>query len=245
MSFNEKIGKNSLFFIKKLEPFLIIAIFILISRKLKNDNILRLHKHFINICRKSVKLYNEGKKINKFPFFSICIPVFNMEKYIEMSLLSVLNQSFRDFEIIIINDYSLDNSKKIIEKMQSKNYQIRLINHERNLGVYESRIDAVRNAKGNYIIFLDPDDLFSNQNLLKDLFKYNNDYNVDILEFTVLIHEEILNILYYPLESRRNHFHNFGQQIIHHPFLSNILFYEKNNSVYKIFLIFQIYELIF
>ena len=150
-----------------------------------------------------------------------------MEKYIEMSILSVLNQSFKDFEIIIINDFSQDNSLKIVEKMQFHKSKIKLFNHEENLGIYKSRVDAIRNSKGNYIIFLDPDDLFSNPNLLKELFQFNLIYNDDIIEFNALRQEEN-NIIYYSLNHRINHFHNFKEQIIFQPYLSNILFLEYN-----------------
>ena len=112
--------------------------------------------------------------------------------------------------------------------MQSKNAQIRLINHKNNLGIYESRVDAIKNAKGNYIIFLDPDDLFSNQNLLKDLYQYNLIYNEDILEFLVMVNEESNNRLYYPWSHRWNHYHIFNEKIIHYPYLSDFLFFDKN-----------------
>lgn len=196
--------------------------------KTKNEHNLRIYRQYINKCQKSIMLYKEEEKINRIPFFSICIPVYNMQNYIEISLSSVLNQSFRDFEIVIINDFSLDNSEKIISKMKINNTKIRVINHKENLGIYISRVDAIKNAKGKYIIFLDPDDLFSNQNLLRYLYDYNSIYNEDIIEFTVIIKEETENKLYYPLENRRNHFHNFEEKIIHHPELSNILYYENN-----------------
>ena len=73
-------------------------------------------------------------------------------------------------------------------------------------------------------MFLDPDDLFSNQNLLKDLFEFNLVYNLDIIEFSIILHMEKKNHLYYPSEHQTNHFHNFNNQIIYQPKLSNILF---------------------
>ena len=150
-----------------------------------------------------------------------------MKDYVEMAILSVLNQSFRDFEIIIINDFSQDNSVKIIKQIQFHNSKVKLFNHEENLGIYKSRVDAIRNAKGKYIIFLDPDDLFSNPNLLKELYKFNIFNNEDIIEFNVLRQEEN-HIIYYSLDHRINHFHNFKEPIIFQPFLSNILFFEYN-----------------
>ena len=219
--------------IRNLFLIIVILVFLLKSKGISD---LRLYKRYINICKKFRKLFDDNEKSipnqnsNK-PFFSICIPVFNMEKYIKLSLLSVLNQSFRDFEIVIINDCSLDTSEKIIKIFQSKNSNIRLINHRKNLGVYKTRVDAIKNAKGIYIIFLDPDDMFSNQNLLNDLYEFNIIHHQDIIEFSLIIYEERYDKLYYPLEHRRNHFHNFNEQIIFHPKLSNILFFE--NEIYS------------
>ena len=175
-----------------------------------------------------IKLYPNEKENNEKPFFSICIPVYNMENYIETSIISVLNQSFRDFEILIINDYSLDNSEKIIKSLQNDNSKIKLINHSENLGVYKTRVDLVQNAKGNFIIFLDPDDLFANENLLKKLFDFNLIYNLDIIEFSVILNFENNNKLYYHSRSQFNHFHYSDGKIINHPELSNILFFSNN-----------------
>ena len=219
--------------IRILFLIIVILVFLLKSKGIPD---LRPYKRYINICKKFKKLFDDNEKnisnqnSNK-PFFSICIPVFNMEKYIKLSLLSVLNQSFRDFEIVIINDNSLDTSEKIIKIFQSKNSNIRLINHGQNLGVYKTRVDAIKNAKGNYIMFLDPDDMFSYQNLLNDLYEFNIIHHQDIIEFSLIIYEERYDKLYYPLEHRRNHFHNFNEQIIFHPKLSNILFFE--NEIYS------------
>ena len=205
--------------------YIIIIIFLLIN--FKNIYNIRIYKSYINLCKKLIELYFREKKLLKSPYFSICISLYNMEKYIEASLLSVLNQSFRNFEIIIINDYSTDNSGKIIERFKN-NDKIQIINHEKNLGVYKSRIDSVFNAKGKYIIFLDPDDLFSNHNLLKELYNFNLIYNLDIIEYSIILQIEKENKLYYPKDSHTNHFHFFNKKIISHPELSNILFFSNN-----------------
>ena len=224
---NQKI-KMFLLISKNGTSIVITLLFILFIIKSNDMRNIRYYKNYIHLCQKLVKLYNYKEKNNEQLFFSICIPVYNMEDYIEKSFLSVLNQSFRDFELVIINDYSFDNSEEIIKNLQSQNSNIRLINHEKNLGIYYSRVDSIKNSNGKYIIFLDPDDLFANHNLLKELYEYNLDKNEDMIEFTVMIQEEYNNKLYYPLEHRRNHFHNFHDKIIYHPYLSNILFLEYN-----------------
>ena len=66
---------------------------------------------------------------------SICIAALNMQSYIKQNQLSILNQSFQDFEIIIINDFSKDETLNIIKDLQSTDSRIKLVNHYKNLGV--------------------------------------------------------------------------------------------------------------
>lgn len=142
-----------------------------------------------------------------------------MEKYIERALLSILNQSFQDFEIIIINDNSNDNSEYIIKKIQSENDKIKIVNHEKNLGIYISRINSIFIAKGKYLIFLDPDDLFLNPYLFQKLYDFNINYNLDIIEFTVYSENEGKNNIYYPIDHRENHYHKYKKKIIFRPWI--------------------------
>lgn len=109
---------------------------------------------------------------------SIIIPVYNVEKYLERCLDSVLNQSYKNLEIILINDGSTDNSLNICLKYASKDARIRLIN-QNNSGISEVRNKGLQDAKGAYIAFVDSDDVID-----KDMFKilYNNllKYDADI-----------------------------------------------------------------
>ena len=94
------------------------------------------------------------------PFFSIIIPLYNKENFIESTLKSVLAQTFNDFEVIIIEDCSTDNSlKKVSELISSK---VKIINHEKNKGLSASRNTGIENANSDYIAFLDADDIWKN-----------------------------------------------------------------------------------
>ena len=90
------------------------------------------------------------------PFFSVIIPVYNKEKYAQAAVKSVLNQTFTDFELIIVNDCSTDNSRKEVSKIISE--QIKIIEHHENKGLSASRNTGIKNATGNFITFLDADD---------------------------------------------------------------------------------------
>ena len=86
---------------------------------------------------------------------SVILPAYNSEKYIKKAIESVLNQTFTDFELIIINDGSTDNTLNIINSFSDS--RIRLINQE-NMGPGASRNRALRIARGRYIMYLDSDD---------------------------------------------------------------------------------------
>ena len=131
-----------------------------------NRNQIKTYIKYINDCQNH-KRYNRIKIIKKNPYISVCIPALNMKNYIENAFLSIINQSYQDFEIIIVNDNSSDDTAKILKKLQLEDNRIKLINHNISKGVYYSRIEAILFAKGKYIILMDPDDLFLNENLFK------------------------------------------------------------------------------
>lgn len=94
------------------------------------------------------------------PKISVIIPAYNVEKYIEKNLKSLKDQTFKDFEAIIINDGSTDNTEKIIkEVLQDTKIQWKLINQE-NQGVSVARNRGIIESKGEYICFLDGDDYY-------------------------------------------------------------------------------------
>ncbi|KIA85092.1 glycosyltransferase family 2 protein [Flavobacterium sp. AED] len=106
------------------------------------------------------------------PFFSVIIPLFNKEKFIELTLKSVLNQTFIDFEILIINDGSTDNSAQIIKRFDDP--RIRYF-YKENAGVSSARNDGIEKAQSNYISFIDADDYWY-PNFLEEMFKNIKSY---------------------------------------------------------------------
>lgn len=98
---------------------------------------------------------------------SVIVPVYNVEKYIEECIESILNQTLKDIEIIIVNDGTKDNSMKKVEKYLSDS-RIIVINKE-NGGLSSARNAGLKIAKGKYISFVDSDD-FIDKNMLRDLF---------------------------------------------------------------------------
>ncbi|MDO4595235.1 MAG: glycosyltransferase [Tissierellia bacterium] len=89
---------------------------------------------------------------------TVITPVYNKEKFIEKTINSVLNQTYKDFEYLLVNDGSTDKSKEIIEQYDKKDKRISLINQE-NKGASAARNVGIENAKGEYILNIDADDL--------------------------------------------------------------------------------------
>jgi len=90
---------------------------------------------------------------------SVIMAVYNSEKFLNESINSILNQTFKNFEFIIINDCSTDNSLKIIKEFIKKDKRIKLINNKKNFGAAGTRNKGLKIAKGKYIAILDSDDL--------------------------------------------------------------------------------------
>ena len=130
------------------------------------------------------------------PKYSIIIPVYNVEKYIKKCLDSVFNQTEKDFEVIVVNDGTKDNSMNIV-----KNYDVTIINQE-NKGLSEARNNGVKKAKGEYIIFLDSDD-YIEKDLLKEISE-SLDNKPDIVRFQIQEVDENNNIKKYNEESFNN-----------------------------------------
>ncbi len=100
-------------------------------------------------------IYYMNKKI------SVIVPVYGTYKYLRQCLDSILEQTYRNLEIIIVNDCTPDNSQEIIEEYAQKDARIKSIKNEINLGLYATRLEGVKFATGDYISFVDSDDYLS------------------------------------------------------------------------------------
>lgn len=114
--------------------------------------------------------------------FSIVIPVFNSEKYLRKCLESVLEQTYSDFEVIIIDDGSTDSSPMILDEFAKKDSRIQVY-HMENKGVTKARKIGVSLTKGKYVIFIDSDDTI-NCELLSNIERTVKNFpNVDMVRF--------------------------------------------------------------
>lgn len=111
---------------------------------------------------------------------SVICPVYNVEKYLSKCIDSILNQTFVDFELILINDGSLDNSGVICDKYVKVDSRVSVI-HKVNGGISSARNCGIENAKGEYIVFIDSDDFIASD-MLEVLYKKIQQYNCDIVQ---------------------------------------------------------------
>ncbi|MEO1186284.1 MAG: glycosyltransferase family 2 protein, partial [Cyanobacteria bacterium J06636_27] len=108
---------------------------------------------------------------------SVIIPVYNAEKYIAATVQSVLSQTYKNFEIIIVDDGTPDNSVKICQKFNDS--RIRII-HQANRGLPGARNTGIRHAQGDYLAFLDADDIWLPEKLEKHVEHLNSSPTVGI-----------------------------------------------------------------
>lgn len=156
------------------------------------------------------------------PYFSIIIPVYNVDKYLSQCLDSILGQSFGNYELILINDGSKDKSLNICQNYRKKDDRIILINQE-NQGPSSARNKGLNSARGKYVMFIDSDDWIE-PNSLQTLYEYSSN-NCPLIYFgfraqfgnndqIAYIHgfrhsqnkNEYYDIIYHTME---NNMHNF------------------------------------
>lgn len=125
-------------------------------------------------------------KRTKFPKISIISPVFNRGEYLLRFLKSIQFQEFKDIEIILIDDFSSDNTLSLIKQYQKIDKRILLIKNRKNYGTFKSRNLGIIKSTGKYLILPDPDDILS-KNCLKILYDYATKYDYEILRFNLYI----------------------------------------------------------
>ena len=111
----------------------------------------------------------EVAEIDKSLACSVIIPMYNAERFIENTLNSVINQTVKNIEIIVVNDCSKDNGVEVVKKMQKKDKRIVLLENEKNMRVSETRNNGIRHAHGEYVALLDADDMWEPEFLEKVL----------------------------------------------------------------------------
>ena len=126
---------------------------------------------------------------------SIIVPMYNAEKFIGKTIESVLAQTYQNWEMLIMNDASTDNSLAIVSVYAKKDERIKIVNTEKNVGVVKGRNFLIDLASGKYIAFLDADDYWHNEKLEKQIkFMKEKNASISCTEYTrVKENEEKIN----------------------------------------------------
>ena len=194
------------------------------SKKDKHKEIIRSYKEkrkveqYINDCINGVLNDNNTYKLSENPKISVIIPIYNKEKFILRVLRSIQNQSFKDIEIIFCDDFSNDNSTKLIEKLQKEDERIILMKHNINKGTLINRNDGANIAKGEYLLFIDGDDLLVN-NILEKAYFIAKSKDIDIIQYQNYYGD--FYSTFFCSDIKRT------DKIIYQPELSSLMYYEN------------------
>ena len=153
---------------------------------------------------------------NKRIKISIILPVYNAENYIHKCIDSILKQDIKAIEIIAINDCSTDNSLDILKKYNKQYPALKIINHTTNMGAGAARNNAIKEATGKYITFIDSDDWFGDE-YLKSLYKEAKKTNADIVFSNMTMVEHNNERKYGLFYNAINKYHNADISLIDLP----------------------------
>lgn len=121
----------------------------------------------------------------KTPKLSVIIPVYNVQEFLDEAIKSVLEQNFQDWECILVDDGSTDNSGAMCDKWSGIDPKIKTI-HQKNKGLSGARNTGMMHMKGKYVVFLDSDDIFIDKNLFADNISIlEKDSNLDFIQFPI------------------------------------------------------------
>ena len=156
------------------------------------------------------------------PKISFVATVFNKEKYLSSFILSIQNQKLKEFELIFVDDCSTDKSLKIINNFKYNDKRIKLIKNKKNRGSLYARYNGAIHSKGEFIIFVDSDDIIL-KNGISNSYNHLKKNNLEMVQFHSVFEDKKNTFI-----SRRYYTYS---SIIYQPILSYIFFYKKNEGI--------------
>ena len=196
------------------------------------DIIKKVNEYILN-CQNDI--LTEGiKQSSNYPKITALTALYNSENTIKATIRSIQNQKMADIEILIIDDFSTDNSLKIIEDLQKEDKRIRIIRNKENNGPLYSKSIGALSAKGKYIMQLDSDDLFINENIFDICYNEAEKNNIDILEFSGFrSKQKFLNLTKSPRIPRYLRYKK-NNTIVNQPKLSSFIYKKRINKVIRL-----------
>jgi glycosyltransferase involved in cell wall biosynthesis len=145
---------------------------------------LDVFQKYVKVAREGKILYKKNLVKSENPKISVVIALYNAQKFIEPTLKSVQNQKMKDIEIIIVDDFSQDNSVELVEKAMKTDPRIMLFKNKKNMAVLYTKSIGVLKAKGKYIFILDDDDLLLVDDLFDTIYQEIEKIKFDIIEYS-------------------------------------------------------------
>ena len=177
-----------------------------------------------NLTEYNIKPFNFVRN----PKISIIIPIYNSQIFILQIIKSIQVQSLEDLEIIFVDDCSLDNTTQIITRLQKKDKRIILLKNKKNKGPFYSRNKAVIFARGEYIQFIDSDDILIN-NILEKAYLVAKNNNIDIIQYKFIKKKKKISIID----------ESTSFKVINQPELSDQMYYGKGKLMQDNYYIFN------
>lgn len=122
-------------------------------------------------------------------FFSVIVPVYNVEKYLKECVDSILKQTFTDFELILVDDGSTDSSPELCDEFARNDDRVKVI-HNKNGGASVARNTGMKAAQGKYLINIDSDDYFLSDNVFEELHSHANDKDIILFKYQKFYDDE-------------------------------------------------------
>ena len=153
-------------------------------------------EEFIKLCKQEKLISTEKVNASSQPLISIIITSYNQKNEIMKSIRSIQNQSFKNIEIILVDDLSTEKATDLFNSLLETEPRVRIFYHLKNMGKFRSRLDGFLYSRGKYILHFEAGDLFADNYVLEDLYYLITKYNLDSITFSFKIYKKKKNHSY-------------------------------------------------
>ena len=139
---------------------------------------------FYTYCDRETLIEPKQTKISEEPLVSVIIPLYNNKIELIKSINSIQSQTFKNIEIIIVDDCPEENTQKMLDYLFENEHRIRIFKHSKRMGLWRSRLDGFLYSTGKYILHFDPGDIFADPYIIEDIYKLVEKYYLDSVRFS-------------------------------------------------------------
>ena len=188
-------------------------------------------KDFLNKNMKGILINKEEIKAYKNPIISAVIPCYNSKNYILRTIRSIQNQNFSNFEIVIVDDFSTDDTISYLEHLQEEDPRIVIIKNKKNMGILYTMARGALSSKGKYIFPIDNDDMFLDKDVFYSVIKVAEKGDFDIVLFEMMISSLIPNAYHSSYKKTIFKKERIPNLVLYQPELSYFPFQSKDGNL--------------